>query len=706
MPRFFFACSPVDNMWRRLIYHPEVNYALRQTIVLCLPVAVGLLFGSLQNGLLFSLVPACCNIAGLDTLHKRFFKRLAVGGLLFALSSALIQLLLHLSVPLPIIMLGLALLFGVTGEISPLHGRLLPAALIAAIFTLGLSGNVPFAVPPLLYIAGTAWYGLFNGLWFWLWKEQPMRETLSLLYRELADYIEAKYSLLTQHIDPETALPPLFARQQTVIDLIAQVYQQLHMLSATHQLQYKRLLRAFQVALDLQEHIAVSLHQPDEVQKLVEQSHAEAVIRYNAQVIARRLRVLADDILYHRQPERFTMANALSALEKIAERHPDNPVGHFCYYHFSRIARLLRTQRPLYRRDVMADNQQRLPFWPALVSYCSIKSMALRNAARLGIILAVGSSFGLVFNLPKPYWILMTVMFVSQNGYNATRVRIQHRALGTLAGLFIAAGTLQLKLGDGTILLCMLVLTLAAYLVLRKNYGLAMTGMTVTAVYTLQLLSLNGAHFLVPRLVDTLLGCMLAFGGMLWLWPQWQSGLLRKNAHLALERDQEALRLLLQPAADPAALAYARMRVNQGHNALFTSLSQAMREPAFNSRYLSDMRLWVTHSQFIVEHINAMTILARDHYMLAPTLASQYLSACEVALQRCQQRLEYDGPSAPNPLADAAGETQIQTSTLMERHLRRVLFHLGVMHTISSVAWRQRPQHGHWLSRRLSERRA
>jgi YccS/YhfK family integral membrane protein len=690
-------------MWRRLIYHPEVNYALRQTIVLCLPVAVGLLLGHLQNGLLFSLVPACCNIAGLDTLHKRFFKRLAIGGTLFAVSSVLIQWLLQIPVPLPFVMLGLALLFGVTGELSPLHGRLLPASLIAAIFTLGLTGNVAVWVPPLLYFAGTVWYGLFNGLWFLLWKEQPMRETLSLLYRELADYIEAKYSLLTQHTDPETALPPLFARQQVVIDLIAQIYQQLHMLSANHQQQYKRLLRTFQVALDLQEHIAVSLHNPDEVQKLVEQSHAEAVIRYNAQLVAARLRVLADDILYHRQPERFNMAVALEALEKIAQRHPENPVGQFCYYHFSRIARLLRTQRPLYRRDVMADNQQRLSFWQALRSYCSLKSAALRNAARLGIMLAIGSSLGLVFNLPKPYWILMTVMFVSQNGYNATRIRIQHRAMGTLGGLVIAAATLQFNLGDKMVLMCMLVVTLAAYLVLRKNYGLAMTGFTVTAVYTLQLLSLNGSHFLVPRLVDTLIGCMLAFGGTLWLWPQWQSGLLRKNAHQALERDQDALRLLLQTNPQPAALAYARMRANQAHNALFTSLSQAMQEPGFNSSYLSDMRLWVTHSQFIIEHINAMTILARDHYMLPPTLAQRYLNDCEVALQSCQQRLEYDSPGVIKPIMATANDTPEQPGTLMERHLRRILFHLGVMHTISSVAWRQRPKHGIWLSHRLSE---
>ncbi len=86
------------------------------------------------------------------------------------------------------------------------------------------------------------------------------------------------------------------------------------------------------------------------------------------------------------------------------------------------------------------------------------------------------------------------------------------------------------------------------------------------------------------------------------------------------------------------------MKVNQAHNALFNSLNQAMQEPGFNAHYLADMKLWVTHSQFIVEHINAMTTLAREHTMLTPDLAQRYLQSCEIALQRCQQRLEYDAP--------------------------------------------------------------
>lgn len=689
-------------MWRRVIYHPEVNYALRQTLVLCLPIALAWSLGELRLGFLLSLVPACCNIGGLDTPHKRFFKRLAIGGLLFTVSSLLLQQLLFWSVPLPACLLILALLFGVTAEISPLHGRMLPAAMVAAIFTLSLVGVYPQWYAPAIYIIGTVWYGLFTYVWFRLWQEQPMREALSQLYRELADYFEDKYSLLTQHTNPETALPPLLKRQQQVMDTITLVYQQIYMITDLKHPRHKRLMQAFQVALDLQEHITVSLHQPDEVQKLVEESHAEAVIRFNAKIISQRLRVLADNILYHQRPTAFNMDHELSALAKIAHQHPDNPVGAFCYYHFSRIAHLLSSQCPLYTRSLM-QGQNILPFWRALKSYCSLKSVALRNSARLGITLAVGSGIGTVLDLPKPYWILLTIMLVSQNGYNATRIRIQHRALGTMFGIIAGAGILQLHYPQNTMLLLMLVITLCSYLIVRKNYGIAVIGFTITAVYTLQIIALSGMDILVPRLIDTVIGCILVFASTIWLWPQWQSGLLRKNAHDALESYQQHLRMMFDMTDNAPELSYTRMKVNQAHNALFTSLNQAMQEPGFNSRYLTDMRLWITHSQFLVEHLNGMTVIARDQYVLVPELSKAYLNSCEIAIQICQQRLEYDGPSSDTSMMQIIEPANELPETLMERHIERVLSHLKAMHTISSLAWQQRPHHGIWLKRKLRD---
>ncbi len=107
----------------------------------------------------FLLVPACCNIAGLDTLHKRFFKRVIIGGTLFAGSSLTVQLLLTQNIPLPLILTGLTLLLGVTAEISALHGRLLPASLIAAILlSASPVNNAHLGAVADLWL-GTLWYG-------------------------------------------------------------------------------------------------------------------------------------------------------------------------------------------------------------------------------------------------------------------------------------------------------------------------------------------------------------------------------------------------------------------------------------------------------------------------------------------------------------------------------------------------------------------
>ncbi|MCB5310686.1 YccS/YhfK family putative transporter [Yersinia massiliensis] len=703
--------------WQRVIYHPEVNYALRQTLVLCLPAALGFALGDLRLGLMFALIPACCNIAALDTPHQHFFRRLIIGGALFTLTSFLTQQLLLWHIPLPWIMLGLALLLGVNGAISPLHGRLLPAALIAAIFSLSMVDRAPIWQAPLLCAVGTLWYGVFNWLWFRLCKDQPIREPLSQLYDLLADYCESKYNFLSQHLEPEKALPPLLDRQQKIMDKINQLYQQFNLISNATKKEQKRLLGLFQMALDLQEHITAALNQPEKVQALVEHSQIEAVLSRNAQVISTQMRTIADDILYHHHAtNHFTTGDALIELEEIAQQHPDNPVAQFCYYHIRQIDQLLSNRRPLYDRELMSGQQQQ-PLWSAIVSYLSFNSTALRDAARLGVTLAAGSYIGALIQLPKPYWILLTVMLVTQNGYNATRVRIHHRALGTLVGLILAAGLLHLRMPEGATLSVMLLITLAATLVQRKNYGLSVIGRTITAVYILQLLTGEGADFLVPRLLDTLIGCALAFASALWLWPQWQSGLLRKNAHQALSAYQNILRLLLTPTPpDVAQLSYDRIQVNKASNAVLSSLSQAMREPGFNSQYLADMQLWATHSELIAAHINEMTILTRKHLsiestpsagtphlMMSTKQATDYLQLCEMAIQQCQQRLESDslgGDTDFVQLPEVASDTQL---TEMERNLRRILVHLSVMHTVSAMAWQRQPHHGIWRSKKLRD---
>jgi YccS/YhfK family integral membrane protein len=690
-------------MLRRLLYHPEVNFALRQTLVLCLPIAIGWLFGDLQKGLLFSLVPSCCNLAGLDTPHKRFFKRLIIGGSLFAVCSVLLQLALLNNIPLPIFMLVLPLLLGVTGEISPLHARLLPGSLVAAVFTLSLMGRLPVWGPALLYIGGTLWYGVFNWLWFRATKAQQLRETISILYRALSDYGELKYQTISRPVDAAETLQKRLTLQQKVVDLITAGYQQLNMLPASSKnRQTSFLIRSFLMAQDIQEHISVTLHQNDDKIQRHPDPRISAVIDWNARLINQKLAHTADDILYHQLPRSFSMHSALSALEKLVQHYPENAAAQFCLYHFSRIARVLHNTKPLYQRSLMSDQQRRLPLIPAIRSYLSFRSTALRSAARYSVMLMFASSLALSLDMPKPYWILMTILFVSQNGFQATRVRIQHRALGTFAGLIIAALSLNFAVPESLILITMLLITFFSNIFNRQYYGWATIGFTVTAVYTLQLLSLNGQQFLLPRLVDTVLGCLIAAAGILWLWPQWQSALLRKNTLDVLEAFEKAVQMLLGPEQPAEVLESIRIDVNQKHNALFNSLNQAMQEPGFNSDYLQDCNLWVTHSQYIVEYINEMTALAREHTMLTPDLAERYLQSCEIAIQQCQQRLIYADQTYSSDNQTEVMDEEINFNlgpkTILERHLDRVIGHLKIMRDISATVWNQRPHHGVWLN--------
>ncbi|MDI5829727.1 hypothetical protein MJN51_38730, partial [Salmonella enterica subsp. enterica serovar Kentucky] len=82
----------------------------------------------------------------------------------------------------------------------------------------------------------------------------------------------------------------------------------------------------------------------------------------------------------------------------------------------------------------------------------------------------------------------------------------------------------------------------------------------------------------------------------------------------------------LKPARQLADVLFPRTVLN---DRLHTFSTYERMCTALTAAQVFDMKLWVTHSQFIVEHINAMTTLAREHTMLTPDLAQRYLESCE-----------------------------------------------------------------------------
>lgn len=89
---------------------------------------------------------------------------------------------------------------------------------------------------------------------------------------------------------------------------------------------------------------------------------------------------------------------------------------------------MLRTPKPLYARDLLADKQRRMPLLPALKSYLSLKSPALRNAGRLSVDVKrcqpdghCAASAEVVLDPDD------SIAGDAKNGYGATRLRIVNR---------------------------------------------------------------------------------------------------------------------------------------------------------------------------------------------------------------------------------------------------------------------------------------
>jgi uncharacterized membrane protein (TIGR01666 family) len=148
--------------------------------------------------------------------------------------------------------------------------------------------------------------------------------------------------------------------------------------------------------------------------------------------------------------------------------------------------------------------------------------MVFRHALRLSLGLVVGYGILQAFHLDKGYWILLTVLFVCQPSYSATRRRLVQRMLGTFAGILIGVPVLwffpelHLQLG---------IMGLAAFLFftqVRSNYSAAVCFITLYVLMAFNLLDGIGFAILGPRLLDTLLGCLLSYALVAWLWPDWQ----------------------------------------------------------------------------------------------------------------------------------------------------------------------------------------
>ena len=210
-----------------------------------------------------------------------------------------------------------------------------------------------------------------------------------------------------------------------------------------------------------------------------------------------------------------------------------------------------------------------------------------RHAVRLSIALAVG--YGLLYWLHarQGYWILLTTVFVCQQSFGATRRRMVQRVLGTLAGLVVGWALFRLFPS----LLLQALFAVAAGVVFfgnrTRHYALATGAMTLLVLLSFNQIG-DGYGLIVPRLVDTVLGSLIAGLAVFLILPDWQG----RRMHTVAARTLATCNLYLDQIMaqyqdgqggqrDNLAYRTARRNAHNADAALSTALSNLFQEPGF-----------------------------------------------------------------------------------------------------------------------------
>ncbi|MFD3522571.1 FUSC family protein [Streptomyces sp. NPDC058653] len=211
-----------------------------------------------------------------------------------------------------------------------------------------------------------------------------------------------------------------------------------------------------------------------------------------------------------------------------------------------------------------------------------------RYGLRLALCIGLAQSLVSAIDVPRSYWVALTVTFVLKPDFGSVFSRGVLRALGTAAGLVVAAAVLSHVPRGWWDVPVLLVLAACIPAVSAKSYGFQTAAITPVILLLSDVLNHKGFALVVPRLVDSLAGCAIALIAGYLLWPEsWHTRIGDRLAD-AVEDTADYLRWAFGPterlteaerAANQAERVRRRRAIYRDLSVVRTEFQRALTEP-------------------------------------------------------------------------------------------------------------------------------
>lgn len=529
---------------RRYTWNSTWLYNARIFIALCGTVALPWWLDDVKLTIPLTLGVVAGALADLDDRLTGRLRNLVITLICFFIASASVELLF----PWPwLFALGLTLStsgFILLGGLGQRYATIAFGALLIAIYTmLGVSLYDQWYQQPVLLLLGAIWYNLLTLTGHLIFPVRALQDNLARSYEQLAQYLELKSRLFDPDIDEESQAPLYdlaLANGQLVATLNQTKASLLTRLRGDRgQRDTRRTLHYYFVAQDIHERANSSHVQYAALREKFRYSDVMFRFQRLLSMQSQACQQLARSILlrtpYQHDP-RFE--HAFSHLDAALDRVQASGTSP---EQIKALGFLLNNLRAIDAQLATIESEQAMALpgndaenqladdslhgfsdmWLRLSRNFTPESALFRHAVRMSLVLCVGYAFIQITGLQHGYWILLTSLFVCQPNYNATRHRLALRVIGTLVGVAIGLPVLYFVPSvEGQLIL--IVITGVLFFAFRNvQYAHATMFITLLVLLCFNLLG-EGFEVALPRVIDTLIGCAIAWAAVSFIWPDWR----------------------------------------------------------------------------------------------------------------------------------------------------------------------------------------
>ncbi|MEU5631167.1 FUSC family protein [Streptomyces rishiriensis] len=241
----------------------------------------------------------------------------------------------------------------------------------------------------------------------------------------------------------------------------------------------------------------------------------------------------------------------------------------------------------------------------------ALSAASWRYGLRLALCIGLAQVLVSIVPVPRSYWVALTITFVMKPDFGSVFSRALLRALGTVAGLVVAAAVLsQVPRGWWDVAAMLLLAPLIPALTPR-GYGYQTAAITPVILLLSDILNHQGTALLLPRLVDSLIGCGIALVAGYLLWPEsWHTRVGDRLAD-AVADTARYVDSAFGPDVHPAERARMRRRLYRDLSVVRTEFQRALTEPPPTGRRAAAWWPMVVAVERVVDATTAARVRVR-----------------------------------------------------------------------------------------------